>query len=173
MKKLGSIILGVIIGAGAMYYYCQNFGDYDIVDSMVPIEPKGTITPAQITAMTEAYNPRYDTIASRFFRGVKGGDNRSSWYSLDELNNFLESASDQAQDMKYTMTGVRIYLGVKERVGDIPGYTTMLLVPTGYEGISEGSMFNFMAQPTNHDIPGANGLDMGEEGSPPGANYPQ
>lgn len=170
MKKLGGLILGIVIGAAAMYYYCSM--EYDVVDSMVPITPNGLIKPDEIKALTEAYNPRYDSITSQFFRDVEGGDNRSSWYSLEELNNYLETAEKQAGELQYTMTGVRIYLGAHPTVNDIPGYTTMLFVPTGYPNKSKGSMFNFKYQ-GGGDIPGGDGLNHGGDGKPPGANYPQ
>ncbi|MCK8481213.1 hypothetical protein [Psychroserpens algicola] len=171
MKKLVPIILGFILGAIAMYFYFHNIKNEE--DMSNTPTPKGIINPSQIQALTEAYNPRYDTISNKFFAGVKGGDNRSSWYSLEDLRNFLTIAEDSAKASGYTMTGVRLYLGAHPQVGDVPGYTTMLFVPTGYEHTAEGNMLNMYLQPTNHDLPGANGLDMGEDGDPPSSNYPQ
>lgn len=171
MKKLGGLILGIIIGAAAMYYYCTT--EYDVVDSMVPIsQPKGLISPKEIKVLTEAYNPRYDSISSQFFRGVEGGDNRSSWYSLEELNKYLGYAQAQADTLQYTFTGVRLYLAAHPSEGDVPGYTTILFAPTGYPNKSQGSFLNFKYQ-GGGDLPGGDGLNHGGDGKPPGANYPQ
>lgn len=168
MKKLGGLILGLIIGAAAMYYYCSMEQADD--ESMSPTAPKGLIKPAEIKTMTEAYNPRYDTITSVFFRGIDGGDNRSSWYSLEDLQSYLDYAENEAGELKYTMDGVRLYLGVKAAEGGNPGYTTLLFVPTGYPNTSKGSMFNF--RQGGGDIPGGSGLDHGGNGIPPSGNYP-
>lgn len=172
MKKLVLLILGFLLGALAMYFYCcKDGGD---LEGMEPLTPKGIITPDEISALTKAYNPRYDSISSQFFRGVEGGDNRSSWYALEDVRNYLDIAEQQAQDLKYTMDGIRIYLGAHPAEGKVNGYTTMLFVPTGYPNGAEGNMFNFAIQKGGgNDIPGGNGLDMGGEGDPPGANYPQ
>ena len=171
MKRLGPIILGIIIGAAAMYFYFHNDKNVDGM-SDTPT-PKGIITPKEIKVLTEAYNTRYDSINNTVFRGVQGGDNRSSWYSLEDLRNFLTLAEKQAGELGYTMDGVRIYPGAFPAIAERPGYSTFLFVPTGYLTKSEGSMATMKQGGGNGDIPGGNGLDMGGEGSPPGANYPQ
>jgi hypothetical protein len=171
MKNFGLLILGIIIGAIAMYFYGQ-LGD-SAPEVMEPTAPKGLITPQQITSLTKAYDARYDTINATVFRGVDGGDNRSSWYALEDVRNYLDIAEQEAKDLKYTMNGVRLYLGANPIVGDTPGYTTLLFVPTGTPNTSEGTMFNFNLQKGPKDIPGGPGLDHGENGVPPSANYPQ
>ncbi|MEH6536135.1 MAG: hypothetical protein V7719_07070 [Psychroserpens sp.] len=171
MKKLVLLIFGFILGALAMYFYCQK-NDVGL-KAMEPTDPKGLIESAEIKVLTEAYNPRYDSISSIFFKGVKGGDNRSSWYALEDVRNYLDIAEQQAKDLQYTMDGVRLYLGAHPAVGSIPGYTTMLFVPTGYPSKAEGNMFNFVLQDGGGDIPGGLGLDKGGQGVPPEANYPQ
>lgn len=173
MKKLALLILGIIIGALAMYFYFHS--DKNNIDMAQVPTPKGIVSPSEIKTLTQAYNDRYDTITNTFFKGVKGGDNRSSWYSIEDLENFLALAKQQAGELGYTMDGVRLYLGAHPTVDEVPGYTTMLLVPTGYEKSSEGNMINSGLQKGGggNDIGGANGLDQGESGIPPNANYPQ
>ncbi|SDS49251.1 hypothetical protein SAMN04515667_2297 [Formosa sp. Hel1_31_208] len=173
MKKLGSIILGFIIGVGGMYYYTQYYGEPAVTDALAPMTPKGIVKPNEIKSLTQAYNSRYDTISSVFFRGVEGGDNRSSWYSLTDLENYLELAANQAEDLGYTMDGVRLYLGAHPAVKNAPGYTTILFVPTGTKNMSEGNMLYLNYQVGSPDIPGGDGLDHGSNGIPPSANYPQ
>ncbi|MFT4612272.1 MAG: hypothetical protein ACI8QQ_002594 [Psychroserpens sp.] len=178
MKKLVLVILGFLLGALAMYYYCNNNNNnnYQTMNEMKETPtPTGIITPSEIKTLTEAYNPRYDTISETIFRGVPGGDNRSSWYSLEDLRNFLTLAEEQAQDLKYNMDGVRVYLGANPALKNKPGYTTLLFVPTGTPMTSEGNMLNLAIQGGlgGPDIPGGNGLDRGHNGSPPSDNYPQ
>lgn len=173
MKKLALVILGIILGALAMYFYFHNY--QNINDMGQTPQPSGLITPAEIQTLTQAYNDRYQTITDTYFKGVEGGDNRSSWYDIEDLENFIKIAKQEASDLGYTMNGVRLYLGAHPTVDGIPGYTTMLLVPTGYENSSEGNMINSGLQKGggNNDIGGANGMNQGQNGIPPGINYPQ
>lgn len=172
MKKLALLILGIILGAGAMYFYFHN--DENTDDMTEVPSPSGLIKPSEIKTLTEAYNARYDTITNQFFRGIEGGDNRSSWYSIEDLENYLTLAKQQANDLGYTMNGVRLYLGAHPTIDNVPGYTTLLFVPTGYVNTSEGNMLNPPFQKGgNNDIPGGNGLNKGGVGDPPSANYPQ
>ena len=164
MKKLALVILGIILGALAMYFYFHS----DKNTNDMAQEPKGMITPAEITALTQAYNDRYQTITDTYFKGIADGDNRSSWYSLEDLESFLAIAKQEATDAGYTMDGVRLYLGAHPKVDNIPGFTTLLFVPTGYEGNSQANKGGGSV-----DIPGNNGFDRGGNGIPPGANYPQ
>nr|WP_321225724.1 hypothetical protein [uncultured Psychroserpens sp.] len=174
MKKLVLLILGFILGALAMYFYCAN-NKLNIDDMTETPTPKGIITPDEITELTQAYNPRYDTISNTIFKDVPGGDNRSSWYSLKDLRDYLTIAEQKANDLKYNMDGVRLYLGAHPPVDNIPGYTTLLFVPTGTAMTSEGKMINLAVQGGggSPDIPGAPGFDHGGGGDPPSSNYPQ
>ena len=72
---------------------------------------------------------------------------------------------------KYTLDGLRVYLGAYPSKGGETGLTTMFIVPTGVKDTSQGSMFSIKAG--SGDIPGGDGLNFGQEGDPPGANYPQ
>ena len=175
MKNFGIFILGLIIGLIAMYFYCQatskDFYDENLDD---PSKPIGLISPEEAKVLDRDYNPRYrlisDSIVTR-----KGGDNRSSWYALDELKKYLSYAESQAIDFGYTMNGVRIYLGAYPNEGDEPGYTTMFFVPTGIKNKSRGALFNhsFQGGLGSPDIPEGDVLNQGGAGRPPGANYPQ
>lgn len=167
MKTLFVFLMGVIIGAAILYFYCCK----DSMDVEMT-QPKGIITPAEAKTLDQAYNTRHQLISDSI---VKRPDNRSSWYSVSDVRAYLASAEKQAAELGYTMNGVRIYLGAHAVAGNDVGYTTMLFIPTGTQTTAEGSMspFNFMPPTGNHDIPGANGLDMGGGGNPPHANYPQ
>jgi hypothetical protein len=174
MKKLVPLVLGVVLGALAMCFYCNKINEQTPNEMTETPTPKGIVTPDEIKTLTEAYNPRYDTISETIFRGVPGGDNRSSWYSLEDLRNFLTLAEKQAQDLKYNMDGVRVYLGANPALKNRPGYTTLLFVPTGNPMTSEGNMLNLAPQGgPGPDIPKGNGLDHGTQGDPPSANYLQ
>ncbi|MEZ4792156.1 MAG: hypothetical protein R2783_01370 [Gelidibacter sp.] len=168
MKNLLVLLLGAIIGAAAVYFYCCK---QDLSDDVV--EPKGIITPAQVMALDEAFNSRHQLISDSI---VKRPDNRSSWYSLSDMRSYLNYAESQAKDLGYTMDGIRVYLGAYPDTANEVGYTTMFFTPTGSKAMAKGEMnfLNFNLQSGGHpDIPGGNGFNMGTPGNPPSINYPQ
>ena len=127
--------------------------------------PKGLITPAEAKTLNDAYSARHQVISNRV---TMRPDNRSSWYSLQDLQDFLSSAASQASELGYEMDGIRIYCGAYPDENGEVGLSTSFIVPTGtpIEGGGEGNG-------GSGDIQGANGLNKGGQGDPPGANYPQ
>ncbi|MEO5787698.1 hypothetical protein [Gelidibacter sp.] len=168
MKNFMILVIGILIGALAMYFYCCQSNEEKVVSSA----PKGLITPDQAKSLDLAYNPRYKLISDSLVTR-KGGDNRSSWYGLDQVRNYLNYAEREAEKLGYTMDGVRIYLGAHPDQNGEAGYTTMFFIPTGKSHKAEASMLNFSMQSGGGDIPGAGGMDLGSSGNPPRANYPQ
>lgn len=166
MKNLLLLIFGILIGAAAMYFYCCE----DIEEGIVA--PAGIITPEEARTLDQAFNSRHQLISDSI---VKRPDNRSSWYSLEDMRNYLDYAEKQTAGMGYTMNGIRVYLGAYPDVKDQVGYTTIFFVPTGYQATSQGNMtfLNFSTQGGKGDIPGAPGFNDGDMGNPPSANYPQ
>ena len=167
MKKLVLLIFGFILGALAMYFYCCRQTPIE----MLPPAPKGIITPSEAITLSKAYDTRYQLISDSIVTR-KGGDNRSAWFSIEDIHGFLDYAENQAGELQYTMNGIRIYAGAEPSDAQGPGYTTMFIMPTGYMNTSEGSMF-MMQKGGNGDIIGGDGLNHGTEGQPPGATYPQ
>jgi len=170
MKKLSLLILGIIIGAFATYYFCPSCSiDAEAVVAEKSImKPTGVITPAQAKVLDTEFNSRHTLISDSI---VLRSDNRSSWWSLDDMRNYLTYAENQTQGLGYTMNGVRIYLGAHPTIKGTVGYTTMFLVPTGDKTVPGGGS-GFMAAGSK-DILGGDGLNAGGPGDPPSANYPQ
>lgn len=171
MKNFVLLFIGVILGGLAMYYYCCQ-PTADPSENGIVSAPKGHITPDEAKKLDQAYNPRYKLISDSLVTR-EGGDNRSSWYGLDQVRNYLNYAEREAEDLGYTMDGVRIYLGAHPDQNGEAGYTTMFFIPTGRSHKADASMLNLSMQSRGGDIPGGGGLDMGNMGDPPNANYPQ
>lgn len=169
MKKLIYIIIGALLGVGGSYFY-QNKDDQIEVSAPKIIKPKGLISPREARALDQAFNSRHELISDSI---VNRPDNRSSWYSLEDMTNYLKYADSQATAQGYTMDGVRVYLGAHEDVDSIVGYTTMFFVPTGYKKVAEGSTSLFTTAQKSSDLTGGSGLNNGGLGDPPPANYPQ
>ncbi len=172
MKKLALVLLGILLGFLLCYFF---YGKQDMAEAVagLPPTPKGLINPVEITQLDRDYNPRHQLISESLFESGKK-DNRSSWYSLSDLNDYLDYAEAQAKELHYTMDGVRIYLGAhKPKNGEKIGMTTMFFVPTGTKDVQKGNVINISIQGGGGDIPGGDGLNRGSHGDPPNANYPQ
>ncbi|TXE10831.1 hypothetical protein ES711_02705 [Gelidibacter salicanalis] len=167
MKNLLLLIIGILIGALVSYVYLSK-PDTDLTINA----PKGLISPEQAKILDAAYNTRYKLISDSIVNR-KGGDNRSSWYGLDQVRTYLNYAENQAKEQGHTMDGIRIYLGAHPDLNGEAGYTTMFFVPTGISHKSKAAMFNFSIADGSGDLPDGEGLDMGGNGNPPSANYPQ
>lgn len=170
MKNFGLLLFGIVIGALAMYFYCKDDVTEGAIEAIVP--PKGLITPTEARTLDQAYNSRHQLISDSIVK-IKNGDNRSSWYALEDINNYIKYADSQATSMGYTLNGLRIYAGAHASTPKEAGLTTMFFIPTGYKTTAEGSMIPITMRQGVGDIPGGNGLNRGTSGVPPGANYPQ
>ena len=127
-------------------------------------KPKGLISPEEAKGLNDAYTSRCELVSRDI---TKRPDNRSTWYSLNDLRTFLDLAEKQAKELGYEMDGIRIYCGAYPTENGQTGYSTSFIVPTasnkiGKEGGGE-----------SNDITGANGLNHGGSGKPPNASYPQ
>lgn len=176
MKKSVVLLLGILIGVGASYLYFNREVPAKVSEEATMAKaiakPKGVITPTQAKVLdanwTKTRKRAVDSAAGR-------PDNRSSWWSLKDMRDYLNYAENQTKELGYTMNGVRIYLGVYG--GKAPNgkadYSTMFLIPTGRKSVSQGSMINLALQGGDKDIPEGDALNDGTGGVPPGSDYPQ
>jgi hypothetical protein len=165
MKKLLLLLVGLVLGIAATYYYLSTSQNLEEMAN-----PKGLITPSEIEALDQAYNSRHTIISDSL---IKTPDNRSSWYSIEEIESYIAYAKKQADSLGYTLDGLRLYAGAYPDTKEGPGLMTMFFVPTGSENVSEGSMIPTAQGGGSNDLKGADGLNFGQSGYPPGANYPQ
>jgi hypothetical protein len=129
------------------------------------LKPKGVITPEQAKKLNDAFTTRCELISKDI---VKRPDNRSSWFSLEDIKAYLVYAENQAKEKGYKMNGIRIYCGAYPTVDGKVGYSTSFIAPTadipdGKDGANGGSS----------DIPEGDPLNDGQSGWPPNASYPQ
>jgi hypothetical protein len=173
MKKIVLLLLGFILGALAMYFYCCSDMQKSSEETVL-VKPSGVITPAQAMALdanwTKSRKRAVDSAAGR-------PDNRSSWWSLEDIQNYLAYAENQADSLGYEMNGIRVYLGVypNNALDGKADYTTMFIVPTGKKAHTEANFnfFNYSLLAGGGDIPGGDGFNESSPGNPPGTNYPQ
>ena len=125
---------------------------------------KGLISSEKAKELNDAFTTRCELISKDI---VKRPDNRSSWYSIKELKAYLKYAKKQAKKNGYKMNGVRIYCGAYPTTKEAVGYSTSFIVPTARIIDGKGDVGG------NGDIPNGHGLNDGQQGDPPNANYPQ
>lgn len=163
MKKLLLLLLGFAIGFLICYFYLNK-----PQNEINMTTPNGIITSKEAMALDKAFNSRHKLISDSI---VGRPDNRSSWWSIEDIEAFISLAKEQSKKLGYDMNGIRVYLGAHADEKNEVGYTTMFMVPTGNPSLSEGKVLS--APPGNGDIPGGDGLNDGSAGDPPAANYPQ
>ena len=117
----------------------------------------GIKTTKEGRALDQAFDGRYAAMS----KYIGKPDNRSSWWSIEDLESYIAHAKAQATDLGYTLNGIRAYEGAESD----KGYTTIFLAPTGHSNTERSN--------GNGDIPEGDILNAGGEGEPPSANYPQ
>ena len=129
MKNLGILILGILIGMIAMYLYFGKTEEEPQVAEI--IKPKGLITPAEAKVINDNWtkeraNLLFDSIAGR-------PDNRSAWWSVEDIQNYINYAENQTGELGYEMDGLRVYFGVYPNAAPDgrANYSTLFIVPTG------------------------------------------
>ena len=169
MKNILYFIIGLIIGAALAYLYNST----DEVNDLKQLSaPKGIITPEEAMGLDQAYNLKHQIINDSLFKkSPNGGDNRSSWFALKDIETYLHYAKNQANDLGYQLDGLRVYLGSYPNQNGQSGLTTMFFIPTGIPKIDEGTIMSW--RQGSNDIPGGDGLNKGSNGNPPSSNYPQ
>jgi len=169
MKQLAYFIIGLGIGFFACKFLFQTEetkGDTQEATQVIT-KPEGVISPSRAKELDKNFNERHSLISN----AIGKQDNRSSWYSLTDIENYLAYAKQQTGELGYTMDGIRIYVGSHGE----KDFTTMFIVPTGNEKIQKGSLLpaNILLLAGSSDIDDGDGLNDGGIGEPPSANYPQ
>jgi len=109
-------------------------------------------------------------------KAIGKNDALSSWFSIDELKNFISDVEKEGKDKGITVNGIRVYFGAypkedKDKKKD--NMSTVFLVPTKpyagsmqKDGVDEGDE-------GGNDIEELGGVNKGSQGIPPDSEYPQ
>lgn len=159
-KLIGVLLLALSLNA------CVN-NNQKVVNTT---RPDHAITKDQAIALSDNYKARYDGIS----RAIGKQDNRSTWYSLAELKQYIAYIEAQGNEKKYDVDGVRFYLGAystSDKNPDKQNYTTIFLVPTGKKA---GAVTKSSAPPVtaSPDITDIDPYNLGAGGFPPSGVYP-
>lgn len=92
-------------------------------------------------------------------------DTREFWYSLEELQEFLDYVREESANQGVNRPGVRIYFGAYPKTNEKKSYATIFLAPTKEKSALEEEEFeNSAANENNYDI---DPLNDGTGGLPP------
>ena len=135
------------------------------------IRPSGVISPERAAVLNDEWTK---TRVSAINKARTEPDNRSDWWSLEDMRNYLDYAENQATELGYEMDGVRVYYAAyPENDGsENAGNSTIFMVPTGDSFTNKNGEFLRPDSYGSDDIPDADGLNRGHDGMPPGAGYP-
>jgi len=164
MKKLGPIILGIIVGAVLTYYFCPRpeIHQKDIV------KPKGVISVKEAIALNDNWTKyRTPELNSITQKQVGKNDNRWAGWTLEDIENYIAFAKNEAKKNKQSVTGFRVYFGVygEKAQNDKAFLSTLFLAPQVKEGFSKAGFLNFSSL-KDSDIPPLNNGSGGDGGYP-------
>lgn len=152
MKNLIYTILGFIVGGLLTYYFCPRV-------EQVPekiVKPKGVITVEQAKILSDNWSKtRKSAVDSAARRQGRAEDDRSTYWDLEDIENYIGYAKKSADSLGYKMTGLRVYLGVYGENADEAkkNLTTMFIVPTGHKSNSEASTLSMRFQKGKDNLP--------------------
>ncbi|MDO5969117.1 hypothetical protein Q4Q35_04785 [Flavivirga aquimarina] len=115
--------------------------------------PKQAIDYEYANALEEEFKKtRGDTINK--YLNIR--DTREFWFDLDELKKYIAYVEQEADSLGYKNLGIRIYKGAypRDKSHPDPGYSTVILVPTGDKITSKGSFL-----PVNITFSGNNNIN--------------
>ena len=171
MKKTSLFLFGIIIGAFATYFFCprQDFQQSEATKFKIP---KDTISVAEAKILSNNWsnNNKIEIDSLLEVQGSKK-KNRSVWWSMEVINDYLKYAAEKSDTLGYKMTGIRVYLGNygNSRVPAKKNRNTMFIVPTGSKITSKASSLDVNISFKEYDIP-APPLNNGTGGD---GGYPQ
>lgn len=119
--------------------------------------------PAKCISVEEARKEQDEWVRTRGkdIREAEGyEDTREFWYSLDELQEYLDYVKEKSKEQGVEKPGIRFYLGAHPKTKDKKSYTTMFLAPTK-EAKGETETAQEDSDPNNYEIEPFNTIGSG------------
>jgi hypothetical protein len=136
--------------------------------------PKGLISPEKAKELNQQFvktrSNKLDKIVEKLDNKPKKKDALSSWFSIEELKNYIAYVESKAPDAN----GLRVYFGAydkKSEETEKSNVSTVFFVPT--RTAVGSSQKDGLEGGDNSDIDDLDGLNSGGLGNPPSAEYPQ
>lgn len=87
-------------------------------------------------------------------------DTREFWYSLDELQEYLDYGREKSKEQGVRKPGFRFFLGAYPTTKEKKGYSTLFLAPTK-EAVEETEITDEDSDPNNYEIEPYNTIATG------------
>ena len=133
-------------------------------------KPKNLITKEHAIELCNDYTPKYKAAC----KVADKQDSRSTWFSIEELKEYIAYIEDEGKNKGYNIEGIRFYLGSypkNDKKIDKRNFTTLFLAPTGTKATDQKAMA-VSQNTTSPDITEIEPLNFGNTGWPPHATYP-
>jgi hypothetical protein len=108
-------------------------------------------------------------------KSIGKSDNLSTWFSIHELKKFIAEVEQEGNDIGITVNGIRVYFGAypkDDKQKKKENMSTVFMVPTKpYAGSMQKD--GGEGDEGGNDIEGLGALNLGNQGWPPNAEYPQ
>lgn len=123
--------------------------------------PLKCITVKDARALQEYWK---ETRGKEIERGQKNRDTREFWYSIAELEEYIEYVKEKSTEQGITNPGLRIYLGAYPDRGEKKSLSTIFLSPTTDEIVANSTEENGDVYLNNYSI---DPLNPSQNGWPP------
>ncbi|WP_456424648.1 hypothetical protein [Lutibacter sp.] len=141
--------------------------------------PKGLITPLEAKKLNQQFvktrSKELNKIIEKLDNKPNKKDALSSWFSLEELENYIAYVKEVGVKKGIDINGLRVYFGAYGENKKNPvknNLSTVFLVPTTPKKVQLQK--NTVTVVTDSsDVESIDGLNLGTVGDPPGATYPQ
>ena len=125
----------------------------------------GKISPEQCNQLEEHYKDilYQDSLVST--NDTSYADYREVWFDIEDLKNYIQYVEQHAKEKNYSNLGIRVYFGATNVNSGMPRSTVFFYGTGRFAGTSnlqqdEGGV-------TEPNLPGIDGLNMGNSGMPP------
>jgi len=137
---------------------------------MAEKKPNGLISPSQAKALNEQFiktrSKEMNKIVKKLTGDKKEQDAYCTWFSIEELENYIAYTKEQATEKGKNLTGLNVYFGAYPTEGKHPkdsNLSTIFFAPT-----TETSKLDIADLSTESDTE-LDGLNAGTIGWPPSA----
>lgn len=141
--------------------------------------PKGLITSTEAKELNQQFIKTRSKDLNRIVKKESGNPKKedaiSSWFSLEELENYITYVKEEGTKKGLTVNGLRIYFGaysnnVKKQ--DKKDLSTVFFAPTIAKPATLQKSSSTLVE-SSSDIESLDALNYGQQGDPPSAAYPQ
>jgi hypothetical protein len=137
---------------------------------------KSVVLPKQLISADKAKELNQNFISKRgdlHDKALGREDANAVWYSLEELENYIEYIKSTGAENGYIVDGIRFYFGVysEDEEKDKAGYTTLFLSPTGKNAGQISKLTDPEEEGNSQDLVTIEPLNFGSMGNPPKKVY--